>query len=201
MESITLEQQKREKVPRISGEEALILLGLAKTRITGKPIQVVSLNVPDDGASAECTSKLGRMSKSRMIILDVRSSTEFKRGALPDSINIPFNKAFSASQIVDTEKGQEYGENLAGEMENRLLQLSQDVVENLNHSNRGSKIICVVCSSKNKFSNNYKTDEAQQFAAGLLRMNYNRVCTLHNGIEAFRALAGAGEDVLVVPNV
>ena len=36
MESITLGEQKREKVPRISGEEALILLGLAKTRITTK---------------------------------------------------------------------------------------------------------------------------------------------------------------------
>ena len=36
METITLEEQKREKVPRISGEEALILLGLAKTRITTK---------------------------------------------------------------------------------------------------------------------------------------------------------------------
>ena len=36
METIKLEEQKREKVPRISGEEALILLGLAKTRITTK---------------------------------------------------------------------------------------------------------------------------------------------------------------------
>ena len=36
MESITLGEQKGEKVPRISGEEALILLGLAKTRITTK---------------------------------------------------------------------------------------------------------------------------------------------------------------------
>jgi TBC domain-containing protein kinase-like protein len=34
MESISLEEQKKEKVPRISGEEALILLGIAKTRIT-----------------------------------------------------------------------------------------------------------------------------------------------------------------------
>ena len=36
MDSITLDEQKREKVPRISGEEALILLGLAKARITTK---------------------------------------------------------------------------------------------------------------------------------------------------------------------
>ena len=40
MESITLAEQKREKVPRISGEEALILLGLAKTRITTKTNEV-----------------------------------------------------------------------------------------------------------------------------------------------------------------
>ena len=49
MESITLEEQKREKVPRISGEEALILLGLAKTRITTKTnavnIYCLSLNL------------------------------------------------------------------------------------------------------------------------------------------------------------
>ena len=46
-----------------------------------------------------------------------------------------------------------------------------------------------------------KLDEAQLFAEGLLKMNYNRVCTLHNGIEAFRSLAGSGEDVLIVPDI
>ena len=34
------------------------------------------------------------MTKSRMIVIDVRSTNEFKRGALPESINIPFSKAF-----------------------------------------------------------------------------------------------------------
>ena len=42
----------------------------------------------------ESSFKMGRMTKSRMIVIDVRSSNEFKRGALPESINIPFSKAF-----------------------------------------------------------------------------------------------------------
>jgi rhodanese-related sulfurtransferase len=33
-----------------------------------------------------------------MIILDVRSPSEFKRGALPDSINVPFSKAFRVDE-------------------------------------------------------------------------------------------------------
>ena len=41
---------------------------------------------------------MGRKSKSRIIILDVRSSAEFKRGALPDSVNVPFSKAYETSQ-------------------------------------------------------------------------------------------------------
>ena len=45
MESITLEEQKREKVPRISGQEALILLGLAKTRIANKNDLVNKRNI------------------------------------------------------------------------------------------------------------------------------------------------------------
>ena len=44
-------------------------------------------------------------------------------------------------------------------------------------------------------------NEAQIFSEGLLHMNYNRVCILHNGIEAFRSLAGAVDDLLVVPNI
>ena len=87
------------------------------------------------------------------------------------------------------------------ETETQLPNLSQDVLDKLNPSNRGGKVICVVGSTKNVTSNNCKVNEAQTFAQGLLGMNYNRVCTLHNGIEAFRALAGAGDDVLVVPNV
>ena len=39
------------------------------------------------------------MTKSRMIVIDVRSSNEFKRGALPESINIPFSKAFHFGDI------------------------------------------------------------------------------------------------------
>ena len=45
MESITLEEQKREKVPRISGQEALILLGLAKARIANKNDLVNKRNI------------------------------------------------------------------------------------------------------------------------------------------------------------
>ena len=87
------------------------------------------------------------------------------------------------------------------EIETQLPNLNPDILEKLSVSNRGGKVICVVDSRRNSTSNNYKLDEAQKFAQGLLEMNYNRVCTLHNGIEAFRTLAGAGDDVLVVPNV
>merc|ERR1712212_930258 len=70
MESITLREQKREKVPRISGEEALILLGLAKTRITTKTNEatISKANNSSTNPLDESSFKVGRMTKSRMIV-------------------------------------------------------------------------------------------------------------------------------------
>ena len=81
-----------------------------------------------------------------------------------------------------------------------LPNLSKEVLEKLSPSCRGGKLICVVGNSKSIGSSNH-VEEAQKFAQGLLKMNYNRVCTLHNGIDAFKTLAGSGDDVLIVPNV
>ena len=91
-------------------------------------------------------------------------------------------------------------ESAINENETQLPILTEDLIETLNASNRGGKLICVVGSSRND-TLKYELDEAQKYAQGLLQMNYNRVCTLHKGIEAFRILAGSGDDVIVVPNV
>ena len=84
--------------------------------------------------------------------------------------------------------------------EEELPNLSKEVLEKISPSCRGGKLICVVGNSKSIGSNN-QVEEAQKFAQSLLKMNYNRVCTLHNGVDAFKTLAGSGDDVLIVPNV
>ena len=74
LQDITLEMQRSENVPRMSGEELLTLLGL-----NNKPMS-------DDSERNFITPQ-----KSKAIAIDVRSKTEYKMGALPESINIPFN--------------------------------------------------------------------------------------------------------------
>ena len=100
--------------------------------------------------------------------------------------------------LFETDNG-EKSERIILENE-ELPNLSKEVLEKLSPSCRGGKLICVVGNSKSIGSNN-QVEEAQKFAQGLLKMNYNRVCTLHNGIDAFKTLAGSGDDVLIVPNV
>ena len=195
LESITLEEQKREKIPRISGQEALILLGLAQTRITSKSISESGVQVGNSGRKAQHLSKMGHMSKSRMIVLDVRPPNEFKKGALPESYNIPFSRAYHRNGSAA-----ENNEQVSNENDIPILSLPKDILDQLNPINRGGKVICVV-GNRCKDIASKKLDEAQLFAEGLLKMNYNRVCTLHNGIEAFRSLAGSGEDVLIVPDI
>merc|ERR1712227_1161732 len=161
-------EQKREKVPRISGEEALILLGLAKTRITTKTNAATvskANNSSSNNSMDESSFKVGRMTKSRMIVIDVRSSNEFKRGALPESINIPFSKAF---HFGDTANGNK-SEGVILENDEELPNLSKVVLEKLSPSCRGGKLICVVGNSKSIGSSNH-VEEAQKFAQGLLKM-------------------------------
>ena len=58
-----------------------------------------SFKISSDKSKTESAFTVGRMTKSRMIIIDVRSPSEFKRGALPDSINIPLSKAFNTEEL------------------------------------------------------------------------------------------------------
>ena len=78
LNSLTVEQQKRDKVPRMSGEELLMLLGL-------RPLK--------DDSEAHFVNPL----KPKAVALDVRPKAEFKMGALLDSVNIPFQGAFDGN--------------------------------------------------------------------------------------------------------
>ena len=111
--------------------------------------------------------------------------------------NVATHIWFSTSS--GSENGQKIG-HASFEIEKELPSLSKTVLEKIDPNCRGGKLICVVGNTRSNGSSN-SIDDAQKFAQGLLKMNYNRVCTLHNGIDAFRVLAGAGNDVLIVPNV
>ena len=75
LEDITLEMQRSDKVPRISGEELLTLLGLK------------ALN--DDSDRHFITPN-----KSKAVAVDVRPNSEYKKSALPNCPNIPLDGAF-----------------------------------------------------------------------------------------------------------
>ncbi len=154
LESVTLEMQRSDKVPRISGEELLNLLGLRPSLDPSKRLSHHHHQSP-------------QQQRSRVIVLDVRSKADYKLGSLPGSINIPFAGAFG-------DEGH--------------LQAPSEVIQTLNQ--RRSKVLCVVGSNSNSTN-----DDANAFALALLRLNYNRLCMLHGGIEIFRAV-----DVLCVPN-
>ena len=75
LESLTVETQKREKVPRISGEELLMLLGLRPMRddVDGHFVQ---------------------HQKPKAVAIDVRPASEYRVGGLPGSVNVPYESAF-----------------------------------------------------------------------------------------------------------
>ena len=100
--------------------------------------------------------------------------------------------------IQGTINGDKYEERW-NENHIELPNLTEEVLQKLNPSSRGGKLICIV--GRRADMRTTRLDEAQIFAQGLLKMNYNRVCTLHKGIDAFRALSGTGDDVLVVPDI
>merc|ERR1711997_2235 len=119
-------------------------MGITKTRITTRDLGTsseISRNNASENAFGGPLCKLGRMSKSRMIILDVRPFSEFKRGALPDSINVPFSKAYRFDQ-TGSQNG-DISESAINETENQLPILTEDLLETLKPSNRGGKLICV----------------------------------------------------------
>ena len=78
LENITLEMQKRDKIPRISGEELLTLLGIKFTSSNS--------DIEDRERHFITPTK-----KSKAIAIDVRSKSEYKMGALPESTNVPFS--------------------------------------------------------------------------------------------------------------
>ena len=78
LENITLEMQKRDKIPRISGEELLTLLGIKFTSSNS--------DLEDRERHFITPTK-----KSKAIAIDVRSKSEYKMGALLESTNVPFN--------------------------------------------------------------------------------------------------------------
>ena len=145
LHDITLDEQKNDKVGRISGEEALILLGIG-----------------------------GRVNKStikaRMVVLDVRAAADFRMGALPESLNLPYVGGGDASD-----------EEFVLGVEERL---TREGFRNCR------KVICV--------AGNALQTRAVIHCAELLvsRLGLPRVTALHNGIDIFKTIPG----VLFVPN-
>ena len=152
LSSITLAMQKEDRVPRISGEELLILLGHRKSQ-----------SESDEG------HHFIHPARPKAFVIDVRSKSEFKLGALPDSLNIPYNNA----ETFDSETGEL-------KVKHESLELARL---------KKSKVVCVVGSTAGQ-------SDAKSFAEQLLKLNYFRVCYLHNGIEIFRTLNG----ILCVPD-
>ncbi|XP_070553007.1 TBC domain-containing protein kinase-like protein [Ptychodera flava] len=76
-EPLPLEELKSEVCPRISAEDL---------------IELCELKGPSDSRSP---AKKNKASRPKMLVVDVRSSEDFNRGHIPNSVNIPFNQAFS----------------------------------------------------------------------------------------------------------
>ena len=104
IDSLTLAQQKREKVPRISGRELLELLGI-KTASSAPS----SRNRKSSGSAA---LRRSRSRKTLAFVLDVRSQDDFKVGSIPGSISA------QASSLFDGE-GNLIDENVIQAMANR----------------------------------------------------------------------------------
>ncbi|XP_071087688.1 TBC domain-containing protein kinase-like protein [Haliotis cracherodii] len=97
MEALTLEELKSEKASRISAEDLIELGELMGSAPTRSP------------------TKKKQNSKPMILVVDVRSVEEYKRGTIPNSVNIPFHTAFSpegdlvmcpAVQALNASRGQ-----------------------------------------------------------------------------------------------
>lgn len=78
VKSVTLKQQKTEKVPRMSGDELKNLLSVDQ-----------------------------RDRKSRVLVVDIRTVEEYKLGTLPGSVHIPSSSAFTAEgQLANPDTGE-----------------------------------------------------------------------------------------------
>lgn len=72
-DNIPIEELKLEKCPRISAEDLIDLGELRTASISRSPT-----------------------AKPKLLVIDIRSAEDFKRGTVPGSINIPFHNAFNA---------------------------------------------------------------------------------------------------------
>ncbi|TRY63905.1 hypothetical protein TCAL_10890 [Tigriopus californicus] len=78
--SITLAQQKAEKIPRLSGWDLLQLLGIEPSS-----------------------------NKVEVLVIDSRSSEEYRLGTLPESVHLPPNQAFDGDNLSATAESQLQG--------------------------------------------------------------------------------------------
>nr|XP_015916807.2 TBC domain-containing protein kinase-like protein isoform X1 [Parasteatoda tepidariorum] len=79
MKPIPLHELISETCPRISAEDLLDLLDI----------------LPDSKTRA-------RSQSIKLLVIDIRPNDEYSKGALPNSINIPFSSAFTSDGIVDS---------------------------------------------------------------------------------------------------
>jgi TBC domain-containing protein kinase-like protein len=94
MDSVTLAQQKSEKVPRMSAEELLTLLGVdVSCGRKGRRRRYESGDPDADRGPASPRSSL-------VLVLDVRPVDEFKLGAVQDSVNVPFCSADAVNKMM-----------------------------------------------------------------------------------------------------
>ena len=115
-----------------------------------------------------------------MIVIDVRAASDFKLGALPESVNVPYaGRAVAPSGNGDSESSDE--DDFVRSVEEQL-------------DKRGfrkcRKVICVA-------GNTHQTKVVVRCAELLVgRLAMPRVTALHNGIDVFKTIPG----VLYVPN-
>uniref|UniRef100_T1J4P7 TBC domain-containing protein kinase-like protein n=1 Tax=Strigamia maritima TaxID=126957 RepID=T1J4P7_STRMM len=149
---ILLDALKSEVSPRISGADLLELLEVRNS-----------------------TAKKFKQVKSKLLIVDVRAPEEFSRGAVPDSINIPFQSAFSPDGKL----------NSCAEVS--ILNAHQGRIIII-VGNRGNSAVNVNIVDTSGFQ--------PVFADQIVRLGYSKVCTLHKGIDVLRSTG-----ILVVPTV
>ncbi|XP_040578650.1 TBC domain-containing protein kinase-like protein [Lepeophtheirus salmonis] len=121
--TLTLEEIKSESVPRLSGEDLLVLLDSTK----------------------------------EMIFIDVRPFDEYRLGALPNAISIPFESSLDENnQLIPNKE-------------------SDKLRKNQNY------FIAIIYGSRKHMK------DVVNFADKLLSLNFDRLCVLHNGVEVLKS--------------
>ena len=122
------------------------------------PLSVQELKSEKVGriSGAELVSLAGA-AVSKVTIIDIRSSEEFRLGTVPGATSLP------AEQLM---AGSGAGQDWAGER------------EVLDTARRRGKVICVLGSGRDR--------AAATLAEWLLNLGFPRLCTLHGGVEVFR---------------